>query len=50
MNKWWITTGLLPKGEKVSGPYDSQDAAHGARNDLEAERAPETFWIDSDRR
>jgi hypothetical protein len=46
--QWWITDGPLPHGEKIAGPFGSFDLAHGARRDLEAERAPETYWIDSD--
>jgi hypothetical protein len=50
MSNWWITTGPLPGGEKIDGPYLSFDEAVEARRGIEAVRAPETFWIDTDDR
>lgn len=48
MNNWWITMGPLPDGEKIAGPYGSDDDAVEARRVIEVERAPETFWVASE--
>jgi hypothetical protein len=50
---WWITTGPLPAGgEKVLGPFCSQDLALKVRSYMEAaQRAAgdgRTYWVDDE--
>lgn len=48
-NHWWITTCPLPAGgEKVLGPFQSQELAISVRSFVEKDSAPRTYWVDSD--
>lgn len=58
-SKWWIATDALARGgQKVLGPFESQDLALDVRTFLEAvprhkrpdgpARLAETFWVDEE--
>jgi hypothetical protein len=50
-DRWWITTGPLPAGgEKVLGPFCSQELALKVRTYLEfaTQSAGRTYWVDDE--
>lgn len=47
--EWWITTDALSRGgEKVLGPFGSQELAIEVRRYVETAEAPRTFWVQRD--
>jgi hypothetical protein len=46
---WWITTDALTRGgEKILGPFVTQQLACEVRSYVEKAEAPRTFWVDRD--
>ena len=46
---WWITTGILAlDGEKILGPFATQELALNVRRYVEKVEAPRTFWVDQE--
>lgn len=46
---WWITTSALSRGgEKILGPFGSQELAMEVRRYMETAEAPRTFWVQRD--
>ena len=47
--QWWITTDILARGgEKILGPFATQELALSVRRYVELAEAPRTFWVDQD--
>lgn len=48
-NTWWIATNALPLGgEKVLGPFATQELAFSVRSYVEKVNHPATYWVDSE--
>lgn len=48
---WWVTTGPLPPrgmGQKIIGPFESQDLALRVRRYVEKAEGHERYWVDDE--
>jgi hypothetical protein len=47
--RWWIATKPLHQGgEKILGPFESQELALDVRVYVEKVNAPTTYWVDDE--
>ncbi len=46
--RWWITTAAFPEGQKILGPFESQELALKVRSYVERTEGHNRYWVDEE--